>query len=176
MVRFAISTEVELLSSINSTIVAHEILEYLVKPSLWEKHLRFRNVLEQGHTTDKGDHHAIPRYHFRAETLEPGAFFGLRRTQIDVSYIQDPDFPELTFRLRTPNTKYYSKVIRVAECERNNQTYLEVKCDVVIDYKLAMIASCSGAVHQVQMDHEALLTDMKLAMEKEFNQPKKKLL
>ena len=84
---------------------------------------------------------------------------------MQLSFVQDADFPEVSFRMKTPSTKYYSRVIRVVEMERNNQTYLEVKCDVIVEYKISLLAVLSGAAKYIEAEHIALLHTMKVDME-----------
>jgi len=59
------------------------------------------------------------------------------------------------------NTKYYSRAIRIVEHDVKNKTFLEVKCDVVIEYKWLHLLTHLGSSRLVQADHEALLQAVK---------------
>ena len=163
MVRFTVAVEVELDPMSNSALVAQSILEYLVTPSHLEQYLMLKNIQEEGHTTDPGPQ-ALSRYHFAATACHRGTF-GSRRSKVEMSYVQDSVSPEVTWKFITPHTKYFSKAIRVVEIEHGNHPVLQVTCDVVVDYKLNLLASCSGVEYEMQRNHVALLDAMKLHIE-----------
>ena len=170
--RFTVSTDVEIFPGTTSTVLAHEIVDYLVQPETWEKHLRLLHVQDEGHTTEKGIQ-PVPRYHFSATKMDSRPLLpSVRQSRkINLSYVQDPTFPEVKFTMTSPTLKYFSRAVRITEHERGGRTYLEVKCDVVVEYKWAMFAFCFGTHRQLENDHEALLAETKAEFETKQKRP-----
>jgi len=161
MVRFTVAVELPLAPKADSSKLAHEIVEYLLKPENMTRHLGLRNFREEGHTTE-GDQ-ALPRYHFVATGGFKGGLIA-RSFPVSMSYVQDPTSPAATWSVRTPHTNYFSRTIRVTEYERNNTPVLQVIFDVVVEFKALFPAMLIGARRQLEVEHMSFL----LAMKKEF--------
>lgn len=146
----------------DSTRMAHEIIEYLVQPKHLEKHLMLRNIKEEGHTTEGPQ--VVARYHFVATACYKGLFL-TRRIPVQMSYVHDPQSPEAVWSIQTPQTNFFSKAIRVTELERNGRTVLQVTCDVVVEYKLILLARFAGVKNKMEREHMNLLLAMKDEME-----------
>lgn len=167
--RFAVAVDIAVPKGANTTALAHELLEMVTRPSNWEKHLHITNLSDEGHTTEQVGNQPMPRHHFGGYAVEPAPLFGKkRRSQVQVSYIQDPICPEVRFTIKSPSTRYYTRVFRVMEHEVAGETLLEVKCDVVIEHKSFFLAACRGVSSNTQHEHERLLQAIKLEFESQY--------